>query len=109
MSGTGFQDQHGFCNQDPLTMFGRSCPTVHWSNRSHCSSATWSDMIKSFCKFLSRAILTAMALILGTWLSFAASPNSPTPGRFVDVTEKLGIRFRQQASLTSKKYLLEAM
>ncbi|HEY6329515.1 MAG TPA: hypothetical protein VI756_09260, partial [Blastocatellia bacterium] len=30
-------------------------------------------------------------------------------GHFVDVTEKLGIHFRQQASPTSKKYLLETM
>src|ERR1700681_1702059 len=32
-----------------------------------------------------------------------------TPGYFVDATKKLGINFRQQASPTSKKYLLEAM
>ncbi len=31
------------------------------------------------------------------------------PGKFVDVTRALGIQFRQQASPTSKKYLLEAM
>jgi hypothetical protein len=31
------------------------------------------------------------------------------PGHFVDVTEKLGIHFRQQASPTRKKYLLETM
>ncbi|MFY9907485.1 MAG: VCBS repeat-containing protein, partial [Terriglobales bacterium] len=35
--------------------------------------------------------------------------SSPLPGHFVDVTEKLGIHFRQQASPTSKKYLLETM
>lgn len=34
---------------------------------------------------------------------------SVPPGRFVDVTEKLGIHFRHQASPTSKKYLLETM
>src|SRR5579863_7224148 len=32
-----------------------------------------------------------------------------TPGHFVDATEKLGIHFRQQASHTSKKYLIETM
>jgi enediyne biosynthesis protein E4 len=32
-----------------------------------------------------------------------------TPGHFVDVTEKLGIRFRHQASPTTRKYLLETM
>ncbi|HET6180446.1 MAG TPA: CRTAC1 family protein [Candidatus Sulfotelmatobacter sp.] len=31
------------------------------------------------------------------------------PGKFVDVTGKLGIHFRQQASKTSRKYLLETM
>jgi enediyne biosynthesis protein E4 len=35
--------------------------------------------------------------------------TSPTPGHFVDATGKLGIHFRQQASPTSEKYLLETM
>jgi enediyne biosynthesis protein E4 len=43
----------------------------------------------------------------------AASTNPegsvPVPGNFVDVTEKLGIHFKQEASQTSKKYLLETM
>ena len=43
----------------------------------------------------------------------AQTPSSPTqapvPGKFVDVTEKFGVRFKQQASKTSKKYLLETM
>src|ERR1039458_9653 len=65
--------------------------------------------MKRFSRFPSRAMLSGIALILGTWLTLAASPNSPTPGHFVDVTEKLGIHFRQQASPTSKKYLLETM
>jgi enediyne biosynthesis protein E4 len=34
---------------------------------------------------------------------------APVPGKFVDATEKLGIHFVQQASPTSKKYLLETM
>src|ERR1700736_2583383 len=65
--------------------------------------------MKSFFKFSSHTMFTGMALICGAWITFAASPSSPTPGRFVDATEKLGIHFRQQASPTSKKYLLEAM
>jgi hypothetical protein len=70
--------------------------------------------MKSVSKFSAHATLLGMAFIFGilifwTWLSFAASQNSPLPGRFVDVTEKLGIHFRQQASATSKKYLLETM
>jgi len=32
-----------------------------------------------------------------------------TSGKFVDITEKLGIHFRQQSSKTTKKYLLETM
>jgi len=57
----------------------------------------------------ARATLWGSLLIFGTWLFAGTSTNSPTPGHFVDVTEKLGIHFRQQASPTSKKYLLEAM
>jgi enediyne biosynthesis protein E4 len=37
------------------------------------------------------------------------SPDAPVAGKFVDVTEKLGIHFKQEASKTSKKYLLETM
>jgi hypothetical protein len=60
-------------------------------------------------------------VLLGLVLSFfnyagraqnaAASQGqkSPAGGHFTDVTEKLGIHFRQQASPTSKKYLLETM
>src|SRR5450755_4699796 len=70
--------------------------------------------MKSFPRFPSRATLSGRALIFatlifGTRFTFAAPPSSPTPGHFVDVTEKLGIHFRQQASPTSKKYLLETM
>lgn len=41
----------------------------------------------------------------------AAKENPPAihAGRFVDVTEKLGIKFKHEASPTSKKYLLETM
>ena len=47
---------------------------------------------------------------------FAAEGSAPSAfrkaapaGHFVDATAKLGIHFRQQASPTSKKYLLETM
>jgi len=40
---------------------------------------------------------------------FAASAPAPVSGKFVDVTEQLGIHFQQQASKTSEKYLLETM
>ena len=39
----------------------------------------------------------------------AANKPDASAGQFVDVTDKLGIHFRQQASPTSKKYLLETM
>jgi hypothetical protein len=35
--------------------------------------------------------------------------NSAAPGRFVDVTQRLGVNFQHQASHTSKKYLPETM
>ena len=38
-----------------------------------------------------------------------APDDAATPGRFVDVTGKLGIHFKQEASPTSRKYLLETM
>src|SRR6202142_1890095 len=38
-----------------------------------------------------------------------AETNAATPGRFVDLTGKLGIHFKQEASPTSRKYLLETM
>src|SRR5271170_5750420 len=37
------------------------------------------------------------------------APVAATPGNFIDVTRKLGVHFKQEASPTSKKYLLEAM
>lgn len=53
-----------------------------------------------------------LAVISFSVIVFAAEIETQPPflhGRFVDVTEKLGMRFRQQASPTSKKYLLETM
>jgi len=38
-----------------------------------------------------------------------AHADGPGPGKFVDVTEKVGIHFKHEASPTSKKYLLSAM
>ena len=39
----------------------------------------------------------------------AAHSNALPPGKFVDITERVGINFQYQASHTSKKYLLETM
>ncbi len=54
------------------------------------------------------------AVVLAAISGFAQQKTTPatsskSPGLFVDATEKLGIHFRQQASPTSKKYLLETM
>ena len=35
--------------------------------------------------------------------------DNPVPGKFVDVTERVGVRFKQEASPTSRKYLLSTM
>src|SRR6204780_5890492 len=37
------------------------------------------------------------------------SPPGATPGSFIDVTQKLGVHFKHEASPTSRKYLLETM
>jgi hypothetical protein len=65
---------------------------------------------------ISGAMLSRIAMLVGLGLAIALegrgvsdTPSPPLPGHFVDVTEKLGIHFRQQASPTSKKYLLETM
>ncbi|HUK48994.1 MAG TPA: CRTAC1 family protein [Terriglobales bacterium] len=64
----------------------------------------------------SRVIQTVSFLFLFLIAIFMFAGNVPSlpqssapPGRFVDATSKLGIHFRQQASPTSKKYLLETM
>jgi len=65
------------------------------------------------------ALFACLGLVLGQSLgqSRHASKSSPhslepaaaVPGKFVDITEKAGIHFQQQASKTSRKYLLETM
>ena len=57
----------------------------------------------------------SLALGLGQSGHPEDSPGNPSEskaavsGRFVDVTEKAGIHFKQEASKTAKKYLLETM
>src|SRR5579862_873215 len=63
-------------------------------------------LMRSVASFLARSGIAF--IFFGSGLSFAVSPP-PTPGRFADITEKLGIHFRQQASPTSRKYLPETM
>jgi enediyne biosynthesis protein E4 len=55
------------------------------------------------------AICCTLALLLPAGQGSSAETNAAPPGRFVDVTGKLGIHFRHQASPTSRKYLLETM
>ena len=56
------------------------------------------------------AIVTIVAFAIALdRVSASQGQSSPPPGYFVDATKKLGINFRQQASPTSKKYLLETM
>jgi enediyne biosynthesis protein E4 len=56
------------------------------------------------------AVLVASICSFGqTGKPSSASVAVPTPGLFVDATEKLGVHFQQQASPTSRKYLLETM
>lgn len=58
-------------------------------------------------------LLVALLSLLGQGLSQRAethvSTDVATPGKFVDVTQKLGVHFKQEASPTSRKYLLETM
>ena len=53
--------------------------------------------------------LAAFVILLAPIGGAQSSPAAPTPGNFVDVTDKLGVHFKQQASKTSRKYLLETM
>jgi enediyne biosynthesis protein E4 len=65
------------------------------------------------------ALKVLAALILGAVMSTLwaqtgetnrqRNSDTPVPGKFVDVAEKLGVHFKQQSSKTSKKYLLETM
>ena len=56
------------------------------------------------------AICAALVVAIAVqWVFPLRGDAPPVPGRFVDVTEQLGIHFRQQASPTAKKYLLETM
>lgn len=56
-------------------------------------------------------IAVSLLILIGQFATAQgpASPSVPVPGKFVDVTDKLGVHFKHQASKTSKKYLLETM
>jgi hypothetical protein len=63
--------------------------------------------------FLATFFLSALAGSFGQGPPPAAKTEpvaaEATPGRFIDVTQKLGVHFKHEASPTSKKYLLETM
>ncbi len=68
------------------------------------------SLYKISSAMLSRSVMTGIGLAF-TFGGFGglSQHNPPTPGHFIDATQKLGIHFRQQASPTSRKYLLETM
>ena len=66
------------------------------------------------------AVIAAFSLLIPLGSSLAAqspkavpqpepTPATSVPGRFVDVTSKLGVHFLHQAPHTSRKYLIETM
>jgi hypothetical protein len=66
--------------------------------------------------FLALTALLAIIFIASGFLMARAeqsqtlnAADSAAPGRFVDVTQRLGVNFQHQASHTSKKYLPETM
>lgn len=67
-----------------------------------------------FCAISALAFAATVAPIQQTLAAMKAAHSGATeaglvPGRFVDVTEKVGIHFLHQAPHTSRKYLIETM
>ncbi|MGB6692536.1 MAG: CRTAC1 family protein [Terracidiphilus sp.] len=59
---------------------------------------------------IGQAICAALVVAIAVkWAFPLLGQAPPVAGRFIDATERLGIHFRQQASPTAKKYLLETM
>jgi hypothetical protein len=63
----------------------------------------------AFAALFANVVLIAGASIGSPEQIQTTSAASATPGRFVDVTQRLGINFQHQASHTSRKYLPETM
>jgi enediyne biosynthesis protein E4 len=65
----------------------------------------------------SSFIVTILSIAVSCSLSQSPQPGpksapslaAPVPGKFVDVTQKVGVRFLHQALHTSRKYLIETM
>ncbi len=66
------------------------------------------EMMRATSVFVVAAI-AAISCFSQIKPSVPAANGSAVPGHFADVTQKLGIHFKQEASPTSKKYLLETM
>lgn len=69
----------------------------------------WCYSVRSMCRYFSHWLLTIAFLISVLSAQGPSKTPSVLPGKFVDVTSKLGINFKQEASPTAKKYLLETM
>ena len=65
----------------------------------------------TFCLFSALAVSAAIGRAQSTPVGRPAAPaaSAQTPGRFVDVTDKVGIKFLHEAPHTSRKYLIETM
>src|SRR5258708_32037964 len=67
--------------------------------------------MKKLCSFSGKTVCTMLTMVaIATALARASAPQGQSTshaGYFVDATRRLGINFRQQASPTSRKYLLE--
>jgi len=74
------------------------------------SAAHTSALMKNSHPGVGQAICAAVVVALAVSAAIPLHGDPPlVAGNFVDVTEQLGIHFRQQASPTAKKYLLETM
>ena len=66
-------------------------------------------VVRTACGTLWLLIALSSSFGQGAVQSSKADGSSLVPGKFVDVTQKVGIHFAHQSPSTSKKYLLETM
>src|SRR5580704_19762891 len=66
-------------------------------------------VVRTACGTLWLLIALSSSFGQGAVQSSKADGSSLVPGKFVDVTQKVGIHFDHQSPSTSKKYLLETM
>jgi hypothetical protein len=65
-------------------------------------------MLTTFCQALS-GIVAAQSSASKSQPSGQFEPAPEVPGRFIDVTDQVGVHFLHQAPHTSRKYLIETM